>query len=359
MKHRTKSVPLLLAMLGCITHASFALSIHNSIDRAARTASCNKKFEDKFEDDYDYDYDYDYDCDYVCKPCPTGPTGAQGCPGATGSAGAQGNTGNTGATGPQGDTGPTGVGYTGPTGTGNTGPQGPTGIGDTGATGSTGPQGNTGPTGNTGATGATGNNGPTGNTGPQGNTGIQGPTGPGGSNCSDAQLVFTAPDMMKEGSNPDSSFTNVYTSSNFKIHAWSMKKSSEGQQEIGLMFGLPDDYVAGGAIEITLYLLVQKQPGSSGDKANIRMNIDSKGNVQEFGGSFLLTTSTGDFTVTEPVTSTDLESIIITTTITPTTGIAPGNMMLFVFDRIALTTEGTEYTKDVYVYSTIIRYAIC
>lgn len=311
MKTITKTTPLLLAMIGCLFHSHVAqsISLPQNIDVIKSIAS--NKSSQKADD---------CSCDCFCDDCYFGKPVV-------------------GPTGPQGDTGP----------------QGPTGeccTGSTGATGNTGPQGATGPTG----VGNTGPQGPTGNTGPQG---PKGATGSSDCGCMcDGQLVFTAPDMMKEGSNPDSSFTNVYTSSSFKVHAWSMKQSTEGQQEISLMFGLPNDYVAGGSIEIILYLLAQKQPGSSGGDANIRMNIDSKGNIQELGGSFLLTTSTGNFAVTEPVTSTDLESIIITTTITPTTGILPGNLMLFVFDRIA-PTEATEYNKDIYLYSTVIRYAKC
>ncbi|PIF45488.1 collagen triple helix repeat protein [Chryseobacterium sp. 52] len=113
-------------------------------------------------------------------PGPQGATGATGATGVTGSQGVQGITGATGAVGPQGLTGATGAqGVTGAQGLtgaiGATGLQGVQGI--TGATGAVGPQGLTGATGAQGVTGAQGLTGATGATGLQGVQGITGATG--------------------------------------------------------------------------------------------------------------------------------------------------------------------------------------
>lgn len=123
---------------------------------------------------------------------PQGPQGEPGVQGPQGPKGDKGDTGAQGAQGPKGDTGATGAtGAKGEKGDkGDQGERGPQGIqGETGATGATGPQGPQGEQGpqgiqgekgDTGATGATGPQGPTGATGATGPTGPQGPQGPQG-----------------------------------------------------------------------------------------------------------------------------------------------------------------------------------
>lgn len=173
--------------------------------------------------------------------------------------------------------------------------------------------------------------------------------------CEDRNLVFTAPDMNKDGQNPDTSFSGVYAGSNFRIQAWRMKPSSEGQQEISLMFGVPSDFNELCPFEITFYLFAQKNSGSQGDTANIRIQSDHKGAYQEIGPNYSSVNSTGNFTIIEASTNFTLESIIITTTLTAT-GINPQDWILFVFDRIAPAGDAQEYSKNIYLAGVDIKY---
>ena len=173
--------------------------------------------------------------------------------------------------------------------------------------------------------------------------------------CNKNYLVFTAPDMNKDGQNPDTSFSGLYTDSNFKIQAWRMKPSQEGQQEISLMFGMPDNYEPTCPLTITFYLVAEKNSGSQGDCANIRILGDHKGTLQEIGPDFASLQSTGNFTIIEPSTNKNLENIILTTTLT-STGILPNEWVLFVFDRISPTDDGEEYSKNIYLTGVVIKY---
>jgi len=260
----------------------------------------------------------------------TGTTGDRGTPGTTGSKGATGNTGERGYTGDHGTTGTTGT-------------KGEAGY--AGTTGTTGPKGDLGNAGTTGTTGSVGSQGTTGSTGPQGLPGVSG----------DGQLVFTAPDMSKSGQNPDTSFNNVYSSGNCKLQVWKLKPSKSGDDGISLMFGLPDDYKAGGLMEFTFYLLAQKHEGSSGDTANIKIYYDFKGNYQEIGSDFISTVNTGNFQVIEPSGSTQLENIIVKVSL-PITGLSPENWIFLVFERVLPENSFIEYSKDIYLSSVVIRY---
>ena len=168
-------------------------------------------------------------------------------------------------------------------------------------------------------------------------------------------LVFTAPDMNKDGQNPDTSFSGVYTSSNFNLQAWRMKPSKEGQQEISLMFGMPDDYENSCPIELIFYLVAEKNSGSNGDKANIRIQFDHKGTIQEIGPDFSSTYSTGNFTVIEPSTNKNLENIIVSKKLL-NLGLSPKDWVLFVFDRISPIDNAEEYSKNIYLTGVVIKY---
>lgn len=168
-------------------------------------------------------------------------------------------------------------------------------------------------------------------------------------------LVFTAFDMDKNGQNPDTSFNNLYSSSNFNIRAWSMKPSNEGQQVITLMFGLPTDIDVSSPLSMTFYFFIEKKGGARGDVANIRIQADTKGNLQELSGTFASTLSTDNFQITEPSTNKTVENMILTVPVT-VTAIQPGNWMLFAFDRIAPTGTAEEYSKDIYLTGIVLQY---
>lgn len=173
--------------------------------------------------------------------------------------------------------------------------------------------------------------------------------------CAQKYLVFTAPDLNKDGQNPDTSFSGVYDNTNLRIQAWRMKPSKEGQQEISLIFGMPNDFNKECPINITFYLLVEKNEGSDGNAANIRMQLDHKGTLQEVGPLFPGVFATDDFTILEPSDNKRLETIIVTKTLT-NTGINPQDWVLFVFDRIATIGQATEYDKNIYLSGVVISY---
>lgn len=173
--------------------------------------------------------------------------------------------------------------------------------------------------------------------------------------CDGKYLVFTAPDMNKNGQNPDTSFSGVYDNSNVNIQAWRMKPSWEGQQEISLMFGVPGDYDPTCSLEIIFYLLAEKNAGSQGDSAHIRIQTDHKETMQEIGPNFASLDSTDSFTVIEPSNNKSLETIIVNA-ILPSPGIAPQDWALFVFDRIPPDDGLEEYSKNIYLAGIIIKY---
>lgn len=175
--------------------------------------------------------------------------------------------------------------------------------------------------------------------------------------CDDKQsasLVFTAPDMNKNGQNPDTSFNNVYTDKNFSIQAWSMLASHKAQQEISLLFGIPDDYDVTKSSTITLYLLVQGKENTA--TANIEISLDSKSNDHILGPNFVTTISTGNFIVTEPTDNKDVRVLVVQATIPPQT-LSTQSLIVFVFSRIAPTGQQQEYKKDIYLESITITYA--
>ena len=210
------------------------------------------------------------------------------------------------------------------------------------------------PAGPPGPQGPKGDKGAQGLKGDPGIPGPQGPKGDPGQSCGkNVNLVFTANDMDKIGQNTDTQFNKVYPDSHFSLHAWKMQDSKTSNQETYLLFGLPTDYQVGTPILLTLYLFTQKHENYVGDFAKIRIRSDSKGNYAEIGAGFIATDYTPTFSVVEPIDSSHLESLIISATIT-TAQFLPGNMTLFVFDRVAPC--GTEYGKDLYLHSAVVSY---
>lgn len=173
--------------------------------------------------------------------------------------------------------------------------------------------------------------------------------------CCEGYLVFTAPDMNKDGQNPDTSFSGVYDNSNFNIQAWRMKPSGEGQQEISLMFGMPGNYESTCSLEITFYLLVEKNAGSQGNSAAIRIQSDHKETNQEIGPNFSSLDTTESFVIVEPSNNKSLEFISVSTVLN-STGIAPKDWVLFVFDRVAPADGMEEYNKNIYLAGVVIKY---
>ena len=289
---------------------------------------------------YSTRWDDDFDSDWLKQSNKkTNPKGSIGVPGPKGDVGPQGERGLQGAPGPKGDVGPQG----------ERGLQGVPGLqGERGLQGVPGLQ---------GERGLQGEPGPKGDSGTRGLQGAQGSAGEVGNE----QLVFTAANMYKAGQAPDTAF-KIYSRTNFKIQAWKLKSSKTEQQEISLIFGLPSDYDSSKNIQISFYLVVQKNIAAkknilnANNAANIRIRMDSKSNYQEIGTNFLASDSTGNFIVTEPKNSTDLEGIIVTATL-PKMEIVAGNLMLFVFDRIAPILEANEYGNDIYLTSVVVRYS--
>ena len=178
-----------------------------------------------------------------------------------------------------------------------------------------------------------------------------------------ANLVFTAPDMNKTGQNPDTSFNNVYNGMNFSLQAWKMLPGSNSQQEISLLFGLPNNYDVTKPFEVTLYLFVQKNSGSSGDTGNIRIRIDSKNSLQDLGPDFLMTVTTGDFAITEPLGVQNVQTLIVKKECMAPL-LLPGGLLVLVFDRI-LPTVCTDikcpvctqdYNKNIFLESVIFSF---
>jgi hypothetical protein len=161
--------------------------------------------------------------------------------------------------------------------------------------------------------------------------------------------------MNKDGQNPDTSFSGVYTSSNVKIQAWRMKSSDQGEQDISLMFGMPNDFNIDCPLTITFYLLAEKNEGSRGDTANIRIQLDHKGTLEEIGPNFSTVYTTGNFTIVEPSTNKTLENIIVSKQLL-NSGINPGDWVLLVFDRVAVTGQAVEYDKNIYLSAIDITY---
>ncbi len=173
-------------------------------------------------------------------------------------------------------------------------------------------------------------------------------------NLQPTTLVFTAPDMNKNGQNPDTSFNNVYTDKNFSIQAWKMLASNKAQQEISLLFGIPDNYDITKSSTITLYLLAQGREDTA--TANIEIALDDKSNNQILGPSFITTVSTGNFTVAEPTDAKDIKVLVVNAAIPPQT-LSDKNLIVLVFSRIAPTDGQQEYEKDIYLESVTITYA--
>lgn len=167
-------------------------------------------------------------------------------------------------------------------------------------------------------------------------------------------LVFTAPDMNKNGQNPDTSFNNIYTDKNFSIQAWKMLASNKAQQEISLLFGITDNYDVTKSSTITLYLLVPGKEDTA--TANIEIALDDKSNNHILGPNFITTISTGNFAVTEPTDDKDVRVLVVQATIPPQT-LSTQSLIVFVFSRIAPTDGQQEYEKDIYLESVTITYA--
>ena len=123
------------------------------------------------------------------------------------------------------------------------------------------------------------------------------------------------------------------------------------------MFGMPNDFSGQCPISITFYLVAEKNEGSRGDTANIRIQSDHKGTLQEIGPDFSAVNTTGNFTIIEPsvLNNTNLENIIVSTTLL-NTGINPQDWVLLVFDRIAAVDPEEEYDKDIYLTGVVISY---
>lgn len=167
-------------------------------------------------------------------------------------------------------------------------------------------------------------------------------------------LVFTAPDMNKNGENPDTSFNNVYPN-NMTIQAWKMLASNKAQQEISLLFGIPNNYDVTQSSTITLYLLIQGKEETA--TANIEIALDTKTNNQLLGPNFAATLSTGNFVVTEPTDAKDVAVLVVQATIPPLT-LSPKSLLTLIFSRIAPTNNQVEYEKNIYLESVVITYQI-
>lgn len=168
-------------------------------------------------------------------------------------------------------------------------------------------------------------------------------------------LIFTAPDMNKTGQNPDTSFNNVYNGMNFSLQAWKMFQGSNPQQEISLLFGLPSTCDTSKPFEVTFYLFVQKNSGSSGDTGNIRISIDSKNTLQNLGPDFLMTVSTGDFAITEPLDIKNLQTLIVKKEFYAP-ALNPEGLLVLVFDRILPTNSEQDYSKDFFLESVVFSF---
>lgn len=159
---------------------------------------------------------------------------------------------------------------------------------------------------------------------------------------------------MNKGStfNPDITFVDA--GSSITLLAWRILPSTLIQEPIAVLFPIPEDFASNpGYLTLNFYFLVNSTV-ATGDKANIRIRANFKSSTENFAiPTFDLTTTTGDFTITQP-TGSNLKVIQASVTLNPGT-IAANDYAYFVFDRAA--TTGTEFNQNIFLSGLIINYS--